>query len=192
MYEAQTATAIRKLIQVIEDVCSGLELKNFTVARGFRRRWWEDEYGFDVKCGDKPILWFGIWQSYWERHGIPLCFGVYDGGWDARVCAEFKRLYPACVRFSDENQQPFLVSNIEGSLLLSDDPMAIILSELEGSLRKLCNQITSTGTTEEGQESLGSTGSMGPREGCGAADQVEGRMLDDHQLRPSDPRASEA
>jgi hypothetical protein len=143
MYDANTAKAIRKLLRVVEDVISGIEQKGYKVEHGFQKKWWEreGEYGGYVKCDDQNVLWFGLWQDYWEKSGVPLCFGVQDRQWDARICKEFIRMHPNYTRFPSNDPRPFVLENIQKDIILSEDPVARILSMLEKDLQLLCEQI---------------------------------------------------
>ena len=142
MYNADTAKAIRKSIKVVEDVIAGMEQKGYKVEYSFNKKWWEDgEYGAYVKRGDQYLLWFGLWQDYWEKTGEPLCFGVQDGEWDARICTEFMRIHPNYTKFPPNDSKPFLVLGIPKDILLSEDPVMRILDVLEKDLLLLCAQI---------------------------------------------------
>ncbi len=139
MYNPNTAKSIGKIISVIEKVIKELEDKGYTVWRNFKKRWWdteEGEYGGYFQSKDKDILWFGLWQHYWEYSGVPLCFGVH-GKWDAATCDEFKKVHPQCASFPPGDSTPFFLENINESVLLCDDPVAEIVRILELDLKKL-------------------------------------------------------
>ena len=142
MYDSNSAKAIRKLLTLVEDVINGLDQKGFKVGHSFNKRWWKNgEFGCYIQCNEQNVLWFGLWQDYWENSGVPLCFGVHDGKWDARICAEFRRLHPTCVAFPSGDPNPFLVENIERDIILSDEPVTRILNILEKDFMSLCDQI---------------------------------------------------
>jgi hypothetical protein len=142
MYDADTAKAIRKLMKVVEDVVNGLEQKGYKVEYSFNKKWWDDgEYGAYVKHGgDQYLLWFGLWQDYWEKMGEPLCFGVQDREWDARICTEFMRIHPNYTKYPPNSPKPFLGVGIKKDILLSEDPVTRILDILEKDLRLLSEQ----------------------------------------------------
>lgn len=147
MYDANTAKAIRKLIKVVEDVISELEQKGYIVEYSLNKKWWEGEYGGYVKYDNQYVLWFGLWQDYWENSGVPLCFGVQDKQWDARICTEFIKNHPNSIRFPLTDLKPFILENIEKDVILSENPVTRIFSILEKDLQVLCNQMKDSKNT---------------------------------------------
>jgi hypothetical protein len=140
MYDTNVPTSIRKLIQVIEGVANGLEKNGHKVIRLFEKRWFEDQYVFNIQYNGQDVLWFGLWTAYWEKSGVPLCFGVGPEYIDKRICEAFKNLHPTCVTFTESTENHF-VENIEKAVLLSTTPVEAILNILEQDLQHLCQHI---------------------------------------------------
>jgi len=100
-----------------------------------------------VKHGDQYLLWFGLWQDYWEKTGEPLCFGVQSGKWHDRICKEFMRIHPNCTKFPPNDLKPWLVLGIPKEILLSEDPVMRILDDLDKDLSLLRAQIEGSQST---------------------------------------------
>ncbi|HLE24581.1 MAG TPA: hypothetical protein VI935_02900 [Thermodesulfobacteriota bacterium] len=146
MYDPNSAKGIEKLLKLIEEVLTGLEKKGYQVSHAFNRRWWDDgEYGGYVLFHGQEVLWFGLWQEYWENKGVPLSFGIHFEKWDNRLRSEFKRLHPSSVIFPQGGPNRFLIEKIDRDVFLSDDPGKKILEILEKDLTSLCKQIREKG-----------------------------------------------
>jgi len=66
MYARETASGIANLLKLVERVSAELG-KSYQIEDSFNRRWWDNgEYGVYIRKGDHNLLWFGIWQAYWE------------------------------------------------------------------------------------------------------------------------------
>lgn len=142
IYNHNFVSAISKLIKITEDVISGIEDMGYEVAKSFNKRWWEGEYGGYVKHDGQEILWFGVWQEYWSKHDTPLCFGVHQGKWDAKICNAFQNKYPSSIRFPPGDTTPYQVQSISTEVMLSDDPTSTILDTLEECLKELKTEIS--------------------------------------------------
>jgi hypothetical protein len=139
MYDKNTAKAIGKLFKITDSILKELEQKGYQIEYSLNKKWWDNgEYGGYIKCENQYVLWFGIWQSYWEDSGVPLCFGI-DKNWNAQIIHEFKRLYPNSIEYPSKN--PYILGGVEKDILMSDDAVVKILDFLERYLINLCNQL---------------------------------------------------
>ena len=135
MYDKKNAVSIRKLLEIIEEVIDALKEKGYEVENSFKRRWWQEgEYGCYIKRKGKYILFFGLWQNYWEKFGQPLCYGVAEK-WDSSVCEEFRKAHP-----SHEKYEAYLMKNIDQLTLLSEDPVFSITKTIEKEIETLSRQ----------------------------------------------------
>ncbi|MDU9050135.1 MAG: hypothetical protein Q3M30_14910 [Candidatus Electrothrix sp. Rat3] len=135
MYDKKNAVSIRKLLETIEEVIDVLKEKGYEVKNSFSRRWWQDgEYGCYIKRKGNYILFFGLWQDYWEKFGQPLCYGVAEE-WDSSVCEEFRKAHP-----SHEKYEAYLMKNIDQLTLLSERPVFSITKTIEKEIETLSRQ----------------------------------------------------
>src|SRR2546421_6696277 len=79
MYDSHTAKGIGKLIKVIEGVATQLKLNGYQIEPNFQKKWWEGNAQYAINVWhpndvDATWFWFGLWDPYWEDHGVPLCF----------------------------------------------------------------------------------------------------------------------
>ncbi|MDD3579980.1 MAG: hypothetical protein PHW74_03035 [Desulfobacca sp.] len=137
MYKSETARGIKAILNLIKQVQSELE-KTYQVNRSFNKEWWNNgEFGFYVQINNLNVLWFGLWQAYWEKNAVPLCFGV-DTKWDDRLTAGFRQLHKKI-----DTMDSYLLSNIEQHILLSDDRVGKITALLEDEIKALSSLLSS-------------------------------------------------
>ena len=136
MYDRNNAISIRKILQTVEDVTSTLKQNGHEIENSFNRLWWKSgEYGCYIKFKGNYLLFFGLWQDYWEKSGQPLCYGI-DEEWDSSVCKAFRKDHPV-----HEKHEAYLIKNITQLTLLSEDPVSSIIGILEKEVNNLCNQV---------------------------------------------------
>ena len=141
IYDYNFIKAIANLIKITEGVINGIEQKGYNVSKSFNKRWWEGEYGGYVQYNEHEVLWFGVWQDYWSKHNTPLCYGVHEGKWDNRICQAFQNKYPLSILFPPGDTTPYRIMGIGKDIMLSTDPVANILTEIDECLVELCMQI---------------------------------------------------
>jgi hypothetical protein len=135
MYDKKNAGSIRKLLETIEEVIDALKEKGYEVENSFNRRWWQEgEYGCYIKRKGDYILFFGLWQGYWEEFGQPLCFGV-DERWASPICKRFKEDFPGYQKYYG-----YLMENITQLTLLSERPVSSITKAIEKEIETLSSQ----------------------------------------------------
>lgn len=136
MYAKETATGISKLLKIVEKICTELE-KNYHIDRSFNKRWWDKgEYGVCIKKGNHYLLWFGLWQAYWEYSGIPLCYGVAQN-WHNALVKKFQEINPQNVTFPKGDPKAYLLANIDKEVYLAEDQVGKIIALLEKNLQNL-------------------------------------------------------
>jgi hypothetical protein len=84
-----------------------------------------EEYGmyFD-DAQDKPVLWFGVWTTFWKEYGMPLCFGVSES-WGAAVQSFLSSYKGPTKRF-----KKYIVGWISQEALASDNAIDSIWAQL--------------------------------------------------------------
>ena len=91
-----------------------------------KRFWPEDEYGFYFKNGSgNQALWFGIWMSFWQQTGYPLCFGVVNN-WPAHVRDAFGRAYAG----QTYQFERWTLGAVPQQTLMADAPVEAIWREI--------------------------------------------------------------
>lgn len=113
MLDKKTASGILKLMSIVDKV--EVKLK----AAGLRRgRLNPGDYGYDFRCDDPDggLVYFGIWWSFWEKHGYPLCIAVSQENSPQSLLDAFEKLdafakHHSGVEFKDEyDGQGYLVA----------------------------------------------------------------------------------
>ena len=142
IYSTDTAKAMKKLMSLMEQVLIGLKQKNFKVETSFNKKWWEDgEYSIYALRDNDCLLYFGLWQDFWEKNGAPLSIGV-DKEWNVEVVNEFAKRHPDAISFvSGDSSCEFYVIPIPMDILMSDDATSQILEILNNEISALTKVI---------------------------------------------------
>jgi len=142
MYARETAIGMSNLLKLVEKVSAEME-KSYQIEKSFIRRWWDNgEYGIYIREGDHNLLWFGIWQAYWEHSGVPLCYGVQQN-WSDALVRKFQSLHPQYITFPKGDPNPFVLEKIGKEVLLAEDQVGKIVGLLEQELQSLSPQVDS-------------------------------------------------
>jgi len=142
MYAKETAKGIANLFKLLERVSVELE-KSYQIEKSFNRRWWDNgEYGVYVREGDHNLLWFGIWQAYWEHSGVPLCYGVQQN-WGDDLVRKFQSLHPQYITFPQGDPNPFFLEKVGKEIFLAEDQVGKIVGLLEQELQSLSPHLDS-------------------------------------------------
>ena len=142
IYNHNFLSALTNIIKITEGVISGLEQNGYKISKSYNKRWWEGEYGCYVQYKEHDILWFGIWSDYWEKHDVPLCFGVHEGKMDDRICQAFREKYPMSKLFPPGDTTPYRVQDIDKEILLSKNQISKVINILEECLAELCSKVS--------------------------------------------------
>ena len=136
MYARETASGMSNLLKLVERVSTEL-LKSYPIENSFNRRWWDNgEYGVYIRKGNHNLLWFGLWQAYWEYSGVPLCYGVQQN-WGDDLVRKFQSMHPQYITFPKGEPNPFFLVNIGKEVFLAEDQVGKIVSLLEQELQSL-------------------------------------------------------
>lgn len=101
---------LRKLVDDIQVLCTSYNVRPSKN---------KDEYGFYMFDADgKEVFWFGLWLSFWERHGTPLSFGVAER-WPSNARTSFATAYKGATKQFDK----FVAGSVPQECFASDDPV---------------------------------------------------------------------
>lgn len=147
MYNKDAANALSKLLEIVEKIApeierAGLGLK---VEQSFKLRFKDDsEYAIYIYCGDKLVLFLGLWVELWKKHGFPLCIGVHEK-WDLKVVSRFKSRFTDLVTYPQNNPNQYVIKKIKESLLMEDKDGDAVkkISDwlLTGYLKDICTAV---------------------------------------------------
>ena len=142
MFNTDVGDALCRLFELVDELSMEFELAGFTVSKYCPRRWWAEEWGMYIKCGNNNVLYLGIWPSFWQAHGYPLCIGVNPDNWAPPIVARFQQMFqttPGYFTFVPDGH-PFLTKGIEQQYLLGDNAVQDISSWLlQGYLNQICD-----------------------------------------------------
>lgn len=104
MNDKKTASVIRKLIKIVEDVKgeSSFQSSGNLDCAG---------YGYHFSSAKKKkSVWFGIWWEYWAEKGFPLCVAISKKNHSSSILNAFKKQSGIkFVDFTDEEDGKWLV-----------------------------------------------------------------------------------
>ena len=95
MFHTTTAKTVDKMFAFVDQIASEFERAGFTVHKRYPGRRWSGEFAIQLQCGDKrgkDVLYLGVWMSYWQDYGHPLCIGV-GPEWTPAVVERFKETF---------------------------------------------------------------------------------------------------
>jgi hypothetical protein len=126
--------AVSKVFACVEQLASAFEAAGFTVSKRFQEQWWQGEWGVYLQCGNHNVLFLGVWMSYWQEHGWPVCIGVNQGRWKPAVIARFQQMFPQHDIYPPQDAHPYLVRGIDPQLLTGDAVREVSTWLLQGYL----------------------------------------------------------
>lgn len=130
------------MFEFVEQIASEFERTEFTVQRSFLKRWWENEYGLYIQCGNDPVLWLGIWPDFWKDYGYPLCIGVHHGKWAPAVIARFQQTFQGYVVYPPNDAFPYFTKGIDKHLLMGNAVRDVSNWLLQEYLNGICDIVT--------------------------------------------------
>lgn len=137
MFGSDTAKGMKNLIMIVDRVIDDLKMHNISV-RESKTKSWCGEYGCYVNDGDsKTMLWFGVWVEYWEKKGIPLCYGVEIDrpGWLQESVSSVQNISGGHL-FTDSKGKQWYLIDISKETFGEKDPPGKIVEELRGLVEK--------------------------------------------------------
>lgn len=131
VYSKNAATAMRKILSLIQKVYEHLKLA-YDIRTVFNNFWWENgERGFYVQAGNEDVLYFGLWMLHWQDTGNPLCFGV-NRDWNPKIVELFRMKFPNNELYTPANRTScYYLVPVEKHLLMAPDAVEAVVRMLE-------------------------------------------------------------
>ncbi|WP_207953387.1 PD-(D/E)XK nuclease family protein [Paenibacillus agricola] len=133
MFKTEVPSTLTKLYSIVNAVkgYSGKSFKSKPITSN------DLEYGvfFQDKTG-KDLLYFGVWYEFWEKHGSPLCFGVFSE-WNEQTVTRFESRHEITIE-----QEDFIMTVVPEVMIRSENCSEEIAQLIYNELVALTNDVT--------------------------------------------------
>lgn len=136
MYNRETASGLKKLMLTIDKVYEKIRkgATDYEVKKRFSENLGDNgEYACYVYHQNDEILYFGLWVEYWEKEGVPFCYGV---SLKSKVKNKFLKLHPKCYKFP-QDKPAYYLCDIDKDTWAKAEPETEIFNLLNGLINQL-------------------------------------------------------
>ncbi|NHN35630.1 PD-(D/E)XK nuclease family protein [Paenibacillus agricola] len=132
MFKAEIPSTLSKLYSIVNAVKKycGKSFKSKPITSNYL------EYGvfFQDDTG-KDLLYFGVWYDFWEKHGSPLCYGVFSE-WSEQTVNKFESKHETLIEHDG-----FLMTVVPEIIIRSENCSEEIAQLIYNELVALTNDV---------------------------------------------------